>query len=307
MIYTASQYEHAVIGMMSKNNIILPNTGQDLFWIVQKSKNKVMFLPKTNIDAGNKQQFIDFFSSVLNYGYPKLSLGYLNEEMLEVLRDVYKDITEKKLPNSKIMKLTAVQSIFENAQELFGAECLAGKQYIDLRETRNKFQNKINDATITLDTNPSVDMYQTSIKPLIEPFLKAWDESEGTKYGWQRHSGYDKSFFSAERYEKNVKELQTTFLIDTKTNVLIGYSVISLKPLTNSKTYPYVIRKCNNSYSRNTTRFLDYVSFKALYETIQTSFSIHWGASSGGVLKYKLSAFPVTKTEPSYFVTLPSL
>lgn len=297
--------------MMSKNNAIVPNLNQELFWVVQKSKNKVMFLPKIQFETDNKQQYTDFFCSVLKHGfstYSKLSFGYLNEEMLKCLKDVYKDISNKKLSNSKIMKLTAVQSVFEDAEELFGSKGLAGKQYIELRETRNKFQSKINSGTISLYCNPTKETYLTAIKPLIESFIKSWDENEGVKYGWQRHSGYDKSFFTEERYENNSDELQTTFLVDNISNKLIGYSVISLQALGNSKVYPYVIRKCNTDYSRNTTKFLDFVSFKGLFETIKESaFAVHWGASSGGVLKYKLSAFPKTDTELSYFVTLPAL
>lgn len=308
-IYTVVRNESVALGMMSKNNKIIPGITQDLFWVVQKSKSKVMFLPRTAIGTDNKQQFADFFSSLIKDGFPpysKISFGYLNEEMLEVFKIAYNVIFGKKFQNSKIMRLTAIQSVLEEAGQLFGNEGLAGKQYKELRETRNKFQSKINSGMIALHSNPSTEVYQNSIKPLIEPFLKTWDENEGSKYGWQRHSGYDKSFFSTERYEKIAKELQTTFLLDIPNNKLIGYSVISLQPITDSKTFPYVIRKCNTNYSRNITKFLDYTNTKSLYETIkEKSFSIHWGASSGGVLKYKLSAFPKTDTEPSYFLTLP--
>lgn len=315
MIYTASQNEHAVLGMMSKNNIIVsPCTDEkqdELFWIVQKSKNKVMFLPRVSLDNYNNNLFTDFFEGLLVEGFPpytKISFGYLNQEMLDALNKIFFAHTGKKFPKSKIMKLTAVQSVFENAIELFGTEGLAGKQYIELRETRNKFQSKIKSGMMNSYINPSMEIYQSSIKPLIEPFLKAWDEREGKKYGWQRHSGYDKSFFTEERYEKYAKELQTTFLVDPILKQLIGYSILSLHTITGSKTFPYVIRKCNTAYSRNITKFLDYTSFKSLYETVkEPSFSIHWGASGGGVLKYKLSAFPKTDTEPSYFLTLPAI
>lgn len=310
IIYTASQNEGTVLGMMSKNNVILAPQS-DLFWTIRKSKNKIMFLPKVALTQSNCNLFLDFFKGVLikdlYQDYSKISFGYFNQEMLDVFSKIYFAHSGKKFPRSKTMKLTAVQSVFENAGDLFGEESLAGKQFIELRETRNKFQSKIKSGMITLHQNPSREIYNTVIKPLIEPFLKSWDESEGKKYGWQRHSGYDKNFFTEERYEKHADELQTTFIVDTILNQLIGYSVISLQPIVGSKSFPYVIRKCNTHYSRNITKFMDYISIKGLYEkTLEPSFSVHWGASSGGVLKYKLSAFPKTDTEHSYFLTLPS-
>ena len=309
-IYTCYN-ELPVLGMMSKNNIILPaSSGKELFWVIRKSNNKVMFLPKVPLNDGNNNLFVDFFKSVIAQGflpYTKLSFGYLNQEMMDILSKVYLDHTGKKFPKSKTMKLTAVQSNFDKPDLVFGENSLVGKEYRELRETRNKFQNKIKAGKIVLYTNPFMETYLAEIKPLIEPFLKIWDENEGKKYGWQRHSGYDKSFFTETRYETSMSNLQSNFLVDRETSSLIGYSIISSHPTNDQTCFPYVIRKCNTHYSRNITMFLDYLSAKAIHElNTGKPFSIHWGASSGGVLKYKLSAFPKANTAPAYFATLPT-
>lgn len=125
----------------------------------------------------------------------------------------------------------------------------------------------------------------------IVNFIKMWDEDRGTPvYGWQKHSGYDLNFF--DRYNETCQTLY--FYID---NVLVGYSVLHNYK---DNIWTYIIRKADLKY-RNLTLFVDMFSFWNIDNI--NEIRINFGASSGGVLKYK-KKFPIDKIEDRYFVKI---
>jgi len=160
---------------------------------------------------------------------------------------------------------------------------LEGKKNKEIREARNKY-NKI--ITIKKDVE-NVD----SVISLIDK----WDEISGIKYGWNRHSGYDRSFF-LKYYEKEKDNLYSLFFYFN--DVLVGYSVVS--NIVEDNCFKYVIRKLDISIGRNMGLYIDFKTFENLYNVYGGEFYVNWGASSGNVLKYK-KKFPVFSEDKVWF------
>jgi len=160
---------------------------------------------------------------------------------------------------------------------------LSGKSNKEIRETRNKYNKVI---TIENDIN--------SIDEVIL-LINKWDELSGGKYGWQKHSGYDKSFF-IKYYEKEKNNLISLFFyLD---NILVGYSIVS--NIIENNCFKYVIRKMNVGIGRNICLYIDFKTFENLYNTYGREFYVNWGASSGNVLKYK-KKFSIFREEKMWF------
>ena len=160
---------------------------------------------------------------------------------------------------------------------------LSGKSNTEIRETRNKC-NKI----ITIKNN--ID----SIDEVIL-LINKWDELSGKKYGWNRHSGYDRAFF-VKYYDLEKDNLFSLFFYCN--NVLIGYSIVS--GVVNNNCFRYVIRKMDMSVCRNICLYIDFKTFENLYSIYGREFYVNWGASSGNVLKYK-KKFPVFSEKKVWF------
>jgi len=142
---------------------------------------------------------------------------------------------------------------------------LEGGNFREIRETRNKF-NKI----ITIKEYKKEDVLE---------LIDRWDAQSGKKYGWQRHSGYDRAFFN--RWYDSEKEnlISRFYYIDDR---IVGYSVLHKE----SDNYTYIIRKADNTI-RNTCLYVDYKTFEEIYNIENKDFYVNWGASSGTLLKYK--------------------
>jgi len=160
---------------------------------------------------------------------------------------------------------------------------LRGKENKEIRETRNKWNKEI---IIKYDIE--------DISSIIE-LINKWDEQSGFKYRWNRHSGYDRSFF-IKYYEQEKKELISLFFYLGEK--LIGYSIISLN--SEDKCYRYILRKSDISIGRNTCLYIDFKTFEHIFKNYKKEFYINWGASSGNVLKYK-KKFPVYLEKKVYF------
>jgi len=155
---------------------------------------------------------------------------------------------------------------------------LEGKGFKEIRETKNKF-NKVVRAG-EYDKNKVLEL------------IDKWDSISGAKYGWQRHSGYDRSFFNNWYALEQDNLISSFYYIGDK---LVGYSVLHK----NDNCYDYIIRKTNNTI-RNTCLYVDYKTFESIYEKEKKPFLVNWGASGGGVLKYK-KKFPVFQETRVYF------
>ena len=150
----------------------------------------------------------------------------------------------------------------------------------EIYETRNKWNKKIV-VKKTLD----------NIQDVLD-MLDRWVQLSGKKYRFTRHDGYDRNFF-INYYEKHKDTFDCNFFyLDNK---LVGYSVMSPKI---KDTYYYVIRKVDISAGRNICEYVDYKTFENLNDS---GFYVNWGASSGGVLKYKTTKFPLYSQETRYF------
>ena len=196
----------------------------------------------------------------------------------------YSYISEKdflSIPKNNISsKYSLIQTISKIDDTFLSVK---GSTLREFRETKNKY-----DKLVTIKKSPNST---TEILELIE----LWDRTSGIKYGWQKHSGYDRSFFVS-HYENEKDKLQGLFFyINDK---LVGYSIISLEK--EDEVYVYMLRKNDTSY-RNLCLYIDFISFETLYRG--SPIFINWGASSGGVLKYK-EKFPTASQEKLYFFKL---
>ena len=200
--------------------------------------------------------------------YPKINLNYVDK-----LEDKDKISGYKK---SSSYSLTNIKSIFDKS--FFS---LSGKRFRRMRAARNKY-----DKIVEVRNDCNID-------EIIE-FIDEWTIERGKeKYGWQLHSGYDKTFFN-KFYKKEKGRLWSNFFfIDGK---LIGYSIISKN--TNNNEYRYMIRKCNVKYT-DITLYIDLYSFERVFDKVG-EFVLIWGASSGGVLKYK-KKFPIYSEDKKWF------
>jgi hypothetical protein len=176
-------------------------------------------------------------------------------------------------PVVKASKSTQVVSKFDPAFfKLYGA---ANRE---IRETRNKFDRLVK----TRDYNKA-DVFN---------LIDRWDAQSGDKYGWHRHSGYDRAFFERWFEAEQVNLVSRFYYLEDE---LIGYAI--LHPT--DYGYEYLIRKADNT-RRNTCLYVDYKTFESLNKG--SEFLVNWGASSGGVLNYKRK-FPVYEETPVYFYT----
>lgn len=161
---------------------------------------------------------------------------------------------------------------------------LSGKKYREVREARNKYNRELE----VIDTLKN--------KADILTFIEEWKKVRGEKqYGWQLHIGYDINFFE-KYYEAEAKNLICKFLYCGEK--LLGYAVISNLP--EDGVYTYMLRKTFPE-PRNICLYLDYKVFEEINKRTNSPFKVNWGCSSGSVLKYKESKFPLRTKETKYF------
>jgi hypothetical protein len=219
----------------------------------------------------NKNNIV-LFNPFDNYkDYPKENV-YINY----LLQDEYNSLIAQNIPHNKSRGKQLISNIDKNFINL------PGQNFQEIRETRNKY-NKIT----TIKTSPN------SIEE-VNALIDIWDEKRGDKYGWQRHSGYDRNFFNKYFNQEKDQLFSYFFYID---NVLVGYSIVS--KLGNGDRFNYVIRKNNTSF-RNLCLYIDFKTFELMYNEINSNFLINWGSSSGTVMKYK-KKFPVYEENVVYF------
>lgn len=160
---------------------------------------------------------------------------------------------------------------------------LAGKENTETRESRNKWNKSI----IIEENLRSIDEVIT--------LIDKWDLLSGKKYRFNRHSGYDRSFFR-KYYETEKDNLHSLFFYCE--GVLVGYSIIS--KIRDDECFRYIIRKMDISVGRNICLYIDYKTFENLFNIYKKDFYVNWGASSNKVLKYK-KKFPVFLEKKVWF------
>ena len=160
---------------------------------------------------------------------------------------------------------------------------LSGSLYKEIRETRNKW-NK----SVLIKNSPN------SISEVIE-LINKWDKLSGGKYGFRRHSGYDRNFF--QKYWELEKDTLYSLFFYYK-NVLVGYSIVS--KIQDDNCFRYITRKIDISAGRNICLYIDFKTFENIWSDYGKDFYINWGASAGKLLKYKMK-FPIFKTQKVYF------
>jgi hypothetical protein len=193
-----------------------------------------------------------------------------------LLEDQYKSLLAMGLNLKRSKQNTVLSHINEEFLNV------PGKKYTEFRETRNKF-----DKIVSVKTEPN------SINDIME-LIDLWDKNRGTKYGWQKHSGYDRNFFEKFWQEEKNDLFSYFFYIGEK---LVGYSIVSKlgnesNPL---RSFNYVIRK-NDTTLRNLCLYIDFKTFFLMYKELKKEFIINWGVTS----KYK-KKFPIYEEVPTYF------
>ena len=216
----------------------------------------------------NSSNIVSFDVKLTTIKEHKVSYAYITEEDF------------KTIPKSEIKsKYILTQTISKIDSEYLSLE---GKKHKDDRNTRNKY-----DKIVSVKTKPN------SIEEVLS-LIDIWDAKRGDLvYNWQKHSGYDRSFFTR-FYEQEKENLQCLFFyIKGK---LVGYSVISL--VKDDEAYVFCLGKCDTEY-KDISWYIDFRSFDYLL-CDEEYVLINWGASSGSLLKYKMR-FPVHSLEKLYF------
>lgn len=167
-----------------------------------------------------------------------------------------------------------------------------GQEFKGYRRTLNSLDGKVLVADRMLNPDDVLNV------------MADWNAVARDKY-WRLHSGYDKNFFTSMYFAQEKDRLQTLFFYDKESMRCLGYSVIS-KLRNDSLGVPmfsYVIGKCVPDYANNLAFYLDLKTFQKLAVDLGGEFLIHWGASSGGVLNYKVGKFRhfVYDTYPVFF------
>lgn len=212
--------------------------------------------------------------------YPFTNYSSFTENNIYIhylLQEEYDKLVEQKIPHKKSKGKQLLSKIDEEFIKL------PGDKYHEFRETRNKY-NKI----VEIKNEPN------SIEE-IDALIDIWDKNRGAKYGWQRHSGYDRNFFHKFFQQEKDNLFSYFFYIDNK---LVGYSIVS-KLSNNGINFNYVIRKNDTSY-RNLCLYIDLKTFTLMFEELKQSFIVNWGSSDKGILKYK-KKFPVLQEDVVYF------
>lgn len=242
----------------------------------------------------NKTSFID--SDLKTLGFykrkDKKKVVYFNEvsdiDEYEQVNFMYLD---SPLENQKCSSMDQIVSIIDDAL----MTNMPGKDYREMRQTVNKFRDKVEVKPINSET-----------LPYILDMIEKWRymDNGGMKYGWVEHAGIDKAIlnrFVNEHLEENIIGL--SFWIDDE---CIGYSMIERNPsdIDNGLLeYKYLTRKVLN-ITRNITEYVDWYTFHNVYKNHNGMFLINWGCSSGGVHWYKTHKWPVYNIEKKYFCTL---
>ena len=258
----------SIYGLMNKNAFINYDSDKLSFY-KNKIKSKVVFFERLTEDEESKYESISYM--YMNED-PKDKRAYCMDEIVSIISN----------------------DMFEN---------MSGKKYREIRETVNKYKNKVEIKPINKET-------KSSIIEMIEKWRYA--DNGGMKYKWQEHAGIDKAII--DRYIKeDLREaiIGMSFWINGE---CIGYYMIErfVSDITDNKfEYKYLTRKVLNKKNlRNITEYVDWLTFKQLYRNHCiyhpdfNDFLINWGCSSGGVHWYKTHKWPLYSTTPRWFMTI---
>jgi hypothetical protein len=211
-----------------------------------------------------------------------------DEETARSYIGTYKDINlgyfTKKIKSSDMTFYAKSTAVITGTFSKKNFLSFSGGKFQEYRETVNNLDKKIIISKHMINPTDVLDV------------VKEWDELAGKrKYGWQLHSGYDKNFFSSLYFEKEKDKLQTLFFYNADTMKCVGYSVLSTECDEKSLEYPifsYLIRKYIPSKEyKNLCLYIDLKTIQCLVSSFEKEFLVHWGASSGGVLNYKINKF----------------
>jgi len=160
---------------------------------------------------------------------------------------------------------------------------LPGKEYREIRETRNYYDKRIEIRDYNEDD--TLDL------------ILRWREHSGYKYGWQMHDGRDSCFFK--RWYATEKEnlISQFYYLD---GYMMGYGIMQK---IEDGSYNYLIRKTDISMGRNTCLYCDYKLFESIWKTENKDFFVNWGGSKGPLLKYK-EKFGIYEEVPVYFYSI---
>ena len=259
--------EVSIYGMMNRLSFRDSFLLSDLGFYKKKDKSKVVYFKNRISDETKYEQ--------INYMYldedPKDKRAYSSEQIISII----------------------------NSESI---DTLPGKQFREIRETRNKFKNKIIIKDIT----------SQNMQDVID-MIEKWRylDNGGWKYGFNEHAAIDKAIIK--RYvETDLSDHIYAFAFYYN-NECVGYSTIEKTPKDKVDAlyeYKYLTRKALLSKElRNLTEYIDWYTFNYIYNKHKeqfnsTEFLINWGCSSGGVKWYKTHKWPLYKLEQKWFLTI---
>lgn len=190
-------------------------------------------------------------------------------------------------PTKSSSEIEVTQGPFD--KEFFKLE---GSKYKHLRNIRNKY-NKVFIERGLWD-------YSGKDEAQLENLMNVWWDKIGDKnYGWNVHLGYDKRYFKESMSRLKGQTINLFFYLG---DVLVGYAVFDCGRFDESGmlTYTYMLGKYDPRF-KNISRYLDYLSYRYLYNLNRRPFVVNLGTASRGLLKYKLQTFPTYATTKRYF------
>lgn len=262
--------ERSVLGLMNGRAFLTSSAGDRLAFSKTKSESKIVLFSFREEDKEKLSE-------------KEVSYMYLDEK--------------PDIPRAHW--LTQVESEFEPEYFL----SLSRKTDKEMFQTFRKFSTKKELKVIELDEDNIQEM-----EPKLDRMISIWQISAkgGMKYMWQEHAGIDKAFFKRYSEEPGKFEKEFRTLLFFWMGELVGYSVIEREP-DESGEHKYIIRKVLVEHEgfRNITEYVDFVTFKRVFEENgRKRFSVNWGASSKGVLWYKMHKWPLKAASKKWFALL---
>lgn len=139
--------------------------------------------------------------------------------------------------------------------------------------------------------------------------IKRWERGHGaSRYRMQMHSSYDKRFFKRSLSESAwLRERTKIWYFVDKRSRCIGYRVFTKEPTVHTLSsgqevleFKSLLRKYDPAIS-HLCQFIDFMTYKSLWNEWRKPFIVNLGCSSGGVKRYKLENFPVASASPRWF------
>lgn len=256
----------------------------------------------------NHKKYVSFDKKIPNdKSIEKVSMMYLDE--LNDTEDTKEYWDNKGYVMSKPFKEEEIYSCIEKNDIID----IARSDNRELYETCKKYNKlldviKITDTSLLVSNGKVYTDFSTIYDDIIN-MIKKWALTSGKKYGFRRHDGIDKSFFTRVK-NKTIDINDYNIYVFKYGDEIVGYSVIEKNSISSDNNFVYLIRKClryteDERSLRNLCMYIDWYTFaEQLRYNNMNNIIINWGCSSGGVAEYKKTKWKLDHVKNLYFYSL---